>query len=192
MSTVRLLVLGTILRRGVTHGYGVHQDLTSWRADTWTSVKPGSIYHALEKLEAQGMIMPADSGNPAKLGPSRTEYMLTEQGKTEFQTLLENALKSNDLQQLAAGIAFMEMLPRQHVISILEERLIPLNQSVAFLKTLPTEPIPSDPSKHPELVGMWIGYMEYVVSATRKLLQSLHAGKYKFIDEITDGGGEPS
>jgi hypothetical protein len=33
MSSVRLLVLGTILRRGITHGYGVYQDLTAWRAE---------------------------------------------------------------------------------------------------------------------------------------------------------------
>jgi DNA-binding PadR family transcriptional regulator len=183
MSSVRLLVLGTILRRGITHGYGVYQDLTSWRAETWTSVKPGSIYHALEKLESQGMIRAENSGDSVKLGPSRTEYTLTIQGNTEFISLLESALKSNDFQLLAAGIAFMEMLPRQHVIALLEERLISLKEVDIFLNTLPTESIPSDPSKHPELVGMWVGYFEYAIVATQKLIQSLKSGNYIFKKE---------
>ncbi|MEK8130752.1 PadR family transcriptional regulator [Paenibacillus filicis] len=189
MSSVRLLVLGVILRRGITHGYGVHQDLTSWRADTWTSVKPGSIYHAMDKLEAQGMIRAEHSGDSVKRGPSRTEYTLTPEGKAEFRSLLEEALKSHDFQYLAAGIAFMEMLPRHQVIALLEERLTAVQQSAAFLRTLPTEALPSDPSKHPELVGLWAGYMDYAVAATQTLLQSLQSGKYAFIDEKSEMEG---
>lgn len=183
MSSVRLLVLGTILRQGITHGYGVYREITSWRAETWTSVKPGSIYHALEKLESQEMIQAEASGDSVKRGPARTEYTLTEQGKTEFISLLEAALKSNDFQLLAAGIAFMEMLPRQHVIALLEERFNSLKEIDTFLKTLPTESIPSDPSKHPELVGMWIGYFEYAMAATQKLKHSINAGNYLFKNE---------
>ncbi|KKO55215.1 PadR family transcriptional regulator [Paenibacillus sp. DMB20] len=111
MSTVRLLVLGSILRRGVSHGYGVYSDLTSWRAETWTNVKPGSIYHALEKLESQGMIRAVDSENQAKLGPSRTEYTITAQGSAEFESLLESTLKNNDIQLFAVGIASWKCYP---------------------------------------------------------------------------------
>ncbi|GAA3400394.1 PadR family transcriptional regulator [Paenibacillus hodogayensis] len=185
MSSIRLVVLGVILRRGITHGYGVHQDLAAWRAETWTSVKPGSIYHAMEKLETQGLIRAGDSGDKAKLGPSRTEYAITPEGKTEFLKLLEGALTSNEIQLLAAGIAFMEMLPRGRVTELLERRLEKARESVAFLRTLPTEPVPADPSKHPELVGMWVGYMEYAVDVTRHLLQSLRDGKYRFADETS-------
>lgn len=188
MSAVRLLVLGIILRRGIAHGYSVHQDLASWRAETWTSVNPGSIYHALEKLESQGMIVAADSGDPVKRGPSRTEYTLTAEGKAEFVSLLEAALKSNDFQQFAAGIAFMELLPRQHVVALLEERLVSLQGIVAFLQTLPTNPEPAVPSQHPELVGMWIGYFEYAVTNTEKLKQSLLSGAYKFREKSAAGG----
>lgn len=112
MSTVRLLVLGSMLRRGVSHGYGVYNDLTSWRAETWTNVKPGSIYHALEKLEVQGLTRAEASGNHVKLGPSRTEYSITKEGKAEFESLLRSALQSFEIQTFAVGIAFMDMLPR--------------------------------------------------------------------------------
>lgn len=181
---MRLLVLGAVVRRNIAHGYRIYQDLTSWKADTWTSIKPGSIYHALEKLEAQKLIKAVElKESDVKLGPSRTEFQLTTKGEAEFISLLESALKSNDFHLLAAGIAFMEFLPRKHVIELLEERLVSLKQVDSFLHTLPTEFIPSDPSKHPELIGVWIGYFEYAQTATQKLIQSIKAGKYVFRDE---------
>lgn len=184
MSAVRLLVLGALVRRKIAHGYRVYQDLTSWRADTWTSVKPGSIYHALEKLETQEMIKAvALKESDVKLGPSRTEFQLTAKGEAEFIRLLESALKSNDFQLLAAGIAFMEFLPRKRVVELLEERLVSLKQVDSFLHTLPTESIPTDPSKHPELIEVWIGYFEYAQTATQKLIQSIEAGNYVFKGE---------
>jgi hypothetical protein len=68
------------------------------------------------------MTRAVDSGDNINRGPSRTEFMVTTQGKAEFESLLESALKSNDIQLFAVGIAFMEMLPRQNVISLLKER----------------------------------------------------------------------
>ncbi len=51
--TVRLLVLGVVRLLGEAHGYAVHRELMSWRVDTWTAVKPPSIYHAVKQLERE-------------------------------------------------------------------------------------------------------------------------------------------
>lgn len=183
MSAVKLLVLGSMLRRGVSHGYGVYSDITSWRADTWTNVKPGSIYHALEKLEVQGKIKAEGANGQIKLGPSRTEYSVTEEGKKEFHSLLAAALRSNDIQLFASGIALMELASRETVARLLSERQAALEQSAAFLKTLPTESVPSDPSKHPELVGLWIRYVEDQAAATQAIAANVKSGKYRFTEE---------
>ncbi|WP_282942546.1 PadR family transcriptional regulator [Paenibacillus sp. RC67] len=180
MYSVRLLVLGSILRKGISHGYGVYSDITSWRAETWTSVKPGSIYHALEKLELQGMTEAVDSRDNIKLGPSRTEYAVTLQGKDEFESLLESALLCSDIQLFSAGIAFMEMISREKVISLLNGRCASLNESAHFLKALPTEAFPSDPSKHPELLGIWVSYLENQAAYTQKIVDHIQSGKYSF------------
>lgn len=187
MSTVRLLVLGSILRRGISHGYAVFHDITSWHADTWTQVKPGSIYHALDKLESQGMTRSVHSEANVKLGPSRKEYTVTEQGEAEFRALLESALVSPDIQQFTAGIAFMDMHSRQNVIALLQQRRTTLEQSIQFLKSLPTEERPSDPSKHPELVGIWIRYVENEAATTERILAHIQAGKYMFKSESLEG-----
>lgn len=187
MSTVRLLVLGSILRRGISHGYAVLSDITSWHADTWTSVKPGSIYHALDKLEAQGMTRTVNSEGNVKLGPSRKEYTVTKQGETEFSALLESALMSTDIQQLSVGIAFMDMLSRPKAIALLQQRRIALEKSIRFLRSLPTEERPSEPSKHPELVGTWVSYVENEAVTTERILANIQAGKYAFNSELLEG-----
>jgi hypothetical protein len=53
----------------------------------------------------------------------------------------------------------------------------------SFLKTLPTEPIPSEPSKHPELIGLWVGYVESAITSTQHLIKALENGKYAFLNE---------
>ena len=180
MSTVRLPVLGAVLRRGVSHGYAVYGDITSWYAETWTNVKPGSIYHAMSKLETQGMLRVADSASVEKLGPSRTEYAVTSEGEAEFTRLLEAALVSSDIQPFSAGIAFMDRLTREQVLALLQQRLTALKQSAGFLGGLPTDESAADPSKHPELVGVWVNYVENEAKTTERIIDHIQAGKYAF------------
>ncbi|WP_257450957.1 PadR family transcriptional regulator [Paenibacillus soyae] len=187
MSAVRLLVLGSILRRGTSHGYAVLSDITSWHADTWTNVKPGSIYHALDKLESEGMTSSVTSDVNVKPGPSRKEYTVTKKGEIEFMALLESALVSVDLQQFSAGIAFMNMLSRQQIEALLQKRRIALETSIQFLRGLPMEELPSDPSKNPELVGIWVSYVENEAATTERILANVQAGKYEFNSKMMEG-----
>ena len=182
MSSVKLLVLGAFARRNRAHGYRIYRDLLDWHVDTWTNVKPGSIYHAFSQLEKQRIIK-SKKAVGAKLGPARAEYILTEKGYTEFISLLESALKSNDFIELSAGIAFMEMLSRERVLTLLKERLNAVRAIPPFLKTLPTESIPSEPSKHPELINVWIDYFDSAIITTEKLIKVIEAGKYIFKNE---------
>lgn len=180
MSVVRLLVLGAIKRRKIAHGYSVHRDLTAWRVETWTTVRPGSIYHALSQLEDQGFIEVAKSRDKQKLGPSRTAYTLTRGGEQEFISLLEAALKSIDIETLSAAIAFMEFLPRKQVIELLQERAKAQREVPKFLSTLPVETAPTEPSKHPELIRLWSDHFADAATSTQKLIDSIQSGKYVF------------
>lgn len=186
---MRLLVLGSMLRRGSAHGYDVFRDLADWHADTWTSVKPGSIYHAIEKLAAQQLLLalPALPNDAPKPGPAKTVYQVTEEGKAAFLELVEAALRSNEIQQFAAGIAFMEWLTRRQVQRILAEREAAQQQSVRFLEGLPTKAEPAKPSEHPELVGLWAGYMAFQMGATQRMLAAIEAGQYRFAGESVPG-----
>jgi DNA-binding PadR family transcriptional regulator len=183
MSVVRLLVLGAIKRRGTTHGYRVYRDLVEWHVETWTVIRPGSIYHAISQLQSQGFIVAIPSNEGQKLGPAKTEYKLTTNGEYEFQALLEKALKDSNLIELSAGIAFMEYLRRQRVITLLKERLGAQRKIEEFLHALPTENIPTVPSKHPELIRVWSESYAHAAQSTKKLISSLQSGNYVFKNE---------
>lgn len=180
---IRLLILGILKRRGSAHGYRMYRDLIEWRVETWTVIRPGSIYHALAQLEKQGFIAEIPQTTDQKFGPSKTEYTLTVDGEKEFIRLLESALKNINLVELSVGIAFMEYLPRQKVISLLKQRQEAQEQIPTFLHMLPTEEIPTVPAKHPELIRIWADSYTDAAASTEKLIRAIKSGKYVFKNE---------
>ncbi len=183
MSVVKLLVLGALKRCKQAHGYRIYQDLKEWRVETWTIVRPGSIYHAMSQLESGDLIKAIKNTDGQKLGPAKTEFMLTAAGERLFIELLEGSLKHINLIELSMGIAFMEYLPRQCVLKLLQERAEAQRQVTNFLKTLPTEELPSTPAKHPELVRIWSESYDHAADSTEKLINTLQSGKYVFKSE---------
>lgn len=180
---IRLLILGILKRRGSAHGYRMYRDLVEWRVETWTVIRPGSIYHALAQMEKQGLIAEASPVDTKKLGPSKTEYKLSASGEEEFTRLLEAALKDINLIELSVGIAFMNYLPRQKVVSLLTQRQKAQLQVPAFLQMLPTEDTPTTPAKHPELIRVWADAYTDAAASTEKLIQAIQSGKYSFKHE---------
>jgi DNA-binding PadR family transcriptional regulator len=180
---IRLLILGILKRRGSAHGYRMYRDLAEWRVETWTVIRPGSIYHALTQMEKQGLIKETTSTADKKLGPSKIEYKLTATGAVEFIHLLETALQDINLVELSVGIAFMEYLPRQKVIDLLEHRQGAQKQIPKFLNTLPTEDTPTIPARHPELIRIWADSYTDAAASTNKLIKAIQSGKYTFKNE---------
>jgi len=127
MSATRLLVLGVVRMYGKAHGYQVRRELLTWSADKWGNVQPGSIYHALKKMNSEGLLEQVDV-EPGKSGPDRTAYRLTDEGEQEYQVLLAKALSDPELDhpEVSAAISLMTTLPRQRVITLLKHRLLHL------------------------------------------------------------------
>lgn len=91
MWTSRLLILGLVRWLQPVHGYDVRRELMSWRVEEWGGVKPGSIYHGLKKLTADGCLEVV-STEQVDNRPARTTYRITAKGEQEFQTLLREKL----------------------------------------------------------------------------------------------------
>src|SRR5215510_6958844 len=72
MSATKLLVLGIVHLSGGAHGYQVRSELQSWGAESWAKIKPGSIYHALKKAAADGLL--TEHAEPGNSGPERVLY----------------------------------------------------------------------------------------------------------------------
>ncbi|WP_306361936.1 PadR family transcriptional regulator [Nocardia sp. CC227C] len=190
MSTVRLLVLGVVrLRPEPSYGYAVRRELLSWRAETWTNVKPGSIHHALGQLAQQGCLRSLGTEGSSR-GPGRTLYEITPAGEHEFLRLLETALVSVDMEELGAGIAFMDALPRARVIELLREQRARSEQIRVELLDM----IPEFPSRHQapystDLLELWSGVFGNLTGWTAGLLARLEAGEYRMADDPDTASG---
>jgi len=88
---VQLLVL-YFLSIKATHGYEIQRFIQHNYMDEWNSIKSGSIYYAMSKLEKKGYITLVE-----KIGlseKSRKVYKITEEGKSALRKMaLEELLK---------------------------------------------------------------------------------------------------
>ncbi|MET8874050.1 PadR family transcriptional regulator [Nocardia sp. NPDC004604] len=182
MSAVRLLVLGVMRLHQPTYGYAVRRELLSWRAETWTNVKPGSIYHALKQLTQEGKLSAFGTEGSTE-GPGRTLFQLTEAGEAEFRRLMDEALVSVDMEELGAGIAFMDALPRAHVIEKLREQrrnaAAVRDDLLAMVLKFPGR---YEPPHATDLLELWSGVFDNLSHWTGGVLERLEAGEYRMSD----------
>ncbi|MUL84841.1 MULTISPECIES: PadR family transcriptional regulator [unclassified Mycolicibacterium] len=181
--TVRLLVLGVVRALGEAHGYAVHRELMSWRVDTWTAVKPPSIYHAVKQLEREDQLRSVRSEAGSR-GPARTVYSVTASGDAEFFRLLEAALVSPEIEELGAGIAFMCSLPRRRVAELLAQQLTAsrgIGEELQAMK--PQWPNPQQPPHSQHLLDLWSGMFGANAKWTEAMLGQVRAGEFRFADE---------
>jgi DNA-binding PadR family transcriptional regulator len=177
VSAIRLLVLGAIRERGRAHGYQVRSDLESWGAHEWSTAKPGSIYHALRQLTKQELLCPHKVTPSTAGGPPRVEYELTPAGEAEFLRLLRAALAGHDqkIDELTAGVGFLDRLPRQEAITLLQQRLEALDgwRAEVARHWTPDGDDTRDWEPTTEIMRLWTNFSASGAEWTRSLIARL-------------------
>jgi DNA-binding PadR family transcriptional regulator len=176
------MVLGIVSQKKETHGYDVYREVTSWKAETWSKVRSGSIYHAFTQLEKEGLLTKKGL-QKSKDGPAQTRYAITQQGEKELLRLLKATLIALDQEQFAAGLAFMHLLPRQDAIDLAKKRLEIYQQTCDFMSALPRDDHPVTPATHPEIISSWSTLFEATLAWQKQFISHLEMGRYTFIDE---------
>src|SRR5215472_15118559 len=74
------------------YGHQIRRDARIDRTELWSEVKPGSLYSALHRLRAEGLIEPVRTEQQGNL-PARTVYAITGEGRSELRALREEALR---------------------------------------------------------------------------------------------------
>jgi DNA-binding PadR family transcriptional regulator len=123
MSTTRLMILGLVRWMQPVHGYDVKRELESWQADEWTTIAPGSIYHALRKLAEDGLLEEV-AIEQVGARPARTTYRCTAKGELEFEELLHRCWWTYEAptDPFQAGFAFLPALPATEAVAALRNR----------------------------------------------------------------------
>lgn len=122
IMSVRLFVLGLVNRHD-THGYEIKATAHLWGLERWAQIRDGSIYHALGKLEEEGLIEERNVEQSENNRP-RYVYRITPAGRENFLALLRETLSTapTEGRSIDLGLAFIHNLPPEERIALLKER----------------------------------------------------------------------
>jgi DNA-binding PadR family transcriptional regulator len=123
MNGTRLFVLGMLARGGPMHGHQIRRSAQIDRTELWADVKPGSLYGALHRMEAEGVIKALRTEREGNR-PARTVYEITAEGQAELQAQRDEALRHVRLRPdpVDLGLQFADDLSPDDLRAILEER----------------------------------------------------------------------
>src|ERR1700712_5808862 len=89
MASVALTPLGlsalALLTEGPMHPYEMYQLLVKRMKNEIVKVRPGSLYHAVDRLERDGYARVIGTGRDGQR-PERTTYEITETGRLALET----------------------------------------------------------------------------------------------------------
>lgn len=91
MNSTRLFVLGILANGGPMHGHQIRRTAQIDRTELWANVKPGSLYGALHRMAAEGVIKALRTEQEGNR-PARTVYEITEEGLAELKAHRDEAL----------------------------------------------------------------------------------------------------
>jgi len=132
-----MLMVLVLLAEAPMHPYEM-QRLMQWRGkDQVVRVQRGSLYPAVERLVAAGLIEPLETGRAGRR-PERTVYQLTEAGRDTAESWLSTMVRTvrNEFPEFPAALSFIPLLSAEDARSQLTARLLGLGKEIAALKSI--------------------------------------------------------
>lgn len=130
----RLMVLGLLADRPLS-GYEIQQVMQVSQVDRWAGILTGSIYHALKKMEKEGLVTVASveqTGHRAK-----ASYALTEQGREQLLRLIGETLAGAPVaypSELYAAMSFLHLLPKPDILAAIDRQIRQVEQSLSDMQ----------------------------------------------------------
>lgn len=134
INPLGMVALG-LLTEGPRHPYELYQVLMHRREDVIVKIRPGSLYHAIAKLELLGYVAAVGTERDGNR-PERTTYRITDSGRHVLNDLVGQRLANpqNEYPIFPVAIAQMSRLPKDDVLRHLNYRLRILQQDVELMR----------------------------------------------------------
>ncbi|SDX21111.1 transcriptional regulator, PadR family [Arthrobacter sp. yr096] len=118
------------------HPYEMYQVLMARHEDRLVKVRPGTLYHAVGRLEEHGLVQATGTEREGNR-PERTTYCITDAGHQALDARLQAMLSTpvNEYPLFPHAIAEAHHLPADVVMRLLEERVVALSADLDFLVT---------------------------------------------------------
>jgi DNA-binding PadR family transcriptional regulator len=122
LTPLAVAVLALLVERPL-HPYEMHQTLLARRTDQVVKVRPGSLYHAVDRLHRDGLLR-AVGTERAGNRPERTTYEITDAGRAALAETLAAMIAApvNEYPRFPLAVAEAHQLPRGTVLGLLRDR----------------------------------------------------------------------
>ncbi|WP_426625566.1 PadR family transcriptional regulator [Leifsonia sp. McL0607] len=113
-----------LLAEGRTHPYEMYQTLVLRSEDRLVKVRPGSLYHTVDRLARQGLVRATGTGREGNR-PERTTYEITEEGALALGERVADIIATpvNQFPEFPLGLGEAHNLPLETVIDLLRKRV---------------------------------------------------------------------
>lgn len=129
-------VLALLFERPM-HPYEMCQLLVTRRKDRVVKVRPGSLYHSVERLERDGLVTVAGTDRQGNR-PERTTYEITPAGRVAVREWVADTVRvpAAEYPQFTLGLAELHNLESAEALALLDQRIETLTFDVAELDNL--------------------------------------------------------
>lgn len=121
LTPLAVMLLALLAERDM-HPYEMYQLLVERQEDRLVKVRPGSLYHTVERLARDDLVRPVGVDRAGNR-PERTSYTLTEAGVQALQARVTEMLQTpiNEYPQFLVALDEAHNLPADSVIKYLDE-----------------------------------------------------------------------
>ncbi len=126
LTPLGIAVLGLLLE-GPMHPYEMFQTLIARSEDRIVKVRPGSLYHTVERLERDGLVRAIGTEREGNR-PERTTYEITDAGHDRMLERITELLADwrYEYPEFPLALAEAHNLPRETVVTLLQKRILTL------------------------------------------------------------------
>jgi DNA-binding PadR family transcriptional regulator len=119
------------------HPYEMQRVMHQRHTDELLALKRGSLYHAINQLQREGLIEPIETSREGRR-PERTVYQITLDGEDELLIWLRDLLSipTAEPSQFMAALACARQVEPRDVLEQLELRAVSLGASIAALQAV--------------------------------------------------------
>lgn len=123
-----------LLNERPMHPYEMYQLLLERHEDRIVKVRPGSLYHTVERLAGEELVR---AGGPERAGnrPERTSYTITEAGRDALTARVAELIRTpvNEYPSFPVVLAESHNVGRKQIVEHLRERVTNLQGTIAEL-----------------------------------------------------------
>ncbi|MET3565285.1 DNA-binding PadR family transcriptional regulator [Leifsonia sp. 563] len=113
-----------LLAEGPSHPYEMYQTLMQRSEDRLVKVRPGSLYHTVDRMEAHGFVRATGTEREGNR-PERTTYEITDAGTRALGERITEIIgtPTNEYPEFPLGLGEAHNLPIETVIALLRKRV---------------------------------------------------------------------